>query len=391
MEVTPMSDESVPIDGFVEPGFESVRVAFAANFADHGDIGAAVCVYHRGRAVVDLWGGWADRETRRPWSRDTLQPVFSSTKGVTATCVHLLVQRGLVDLDAPVATYWPEFAAHGKGGILLRWVLAHQAGLPIIPPTLSLADVLAWDPVVEAIADAEPLWDPGTASGYHARTFGWILGEVVRRVTGRTVGRFLADEIAGPLGLDFFIGLPETEMSRVAKLYPPVVAPAVQELMDAFMGPETLLGQVLSRPAELAGYQEIWASPTLLGGEIPSSNGVSTARSIARLYASTIGEVDGFRLLDADTVARAATPQTSGPDKVIGLEMPFGLGYMTPLPFGPPGCFGHVGAGGSLGIADPADEWSLGYVMNQMELGLTGDARGTGLIEAAAASAAAVA
>lgn len=375
-----------PIDGFTEPGFESVRAVFETNFTDHGDIGAAVCVYHRGRPVVDLWGGWADLEAAQRWRRDTLQPVFSSTKGVTATCVHLLVQRGVLDLDAPVARYWPEFAAHGKATIPLRWVLSHQAGLPIIPAEIDLADVLAWHPVVEAIAASEPLWEPGTASGYHARTFGWILGEIVRRVTGMTVGTFLAKAIAEPLGLDLFIGLPDAQMPRVAKLYPPVVAPEVQRLMDAFMGPETLLGQVLSRPSELVGYREIWATPAVLAGEIPSSNGVSTARALARLYASTIGEVDGTRLLNRATIARAATCVTSGTDKVIGLEMPFGLGYMTPLPFGPARCFGHVGAGGSLGIADADGEWSLGYVMNQMELGLTGDARGAGLVEAAASS-----
>ncbi len=375
-------ESAVLVQGFAEPGFESVDAAFRRNFTDHGDIGAAVCVYLHGRPVVDLWGGFADRDAARPWQKDTLQLVFSTTKGVAASCIHVLVERGVLDLGAPVARYWPEFGTHGKQNTTLRMVLSHQAGVPAVPDQVSLEDALGWDRVVEAIADQAPLWDPGTASGYHARTFGWILGEVVRRVTGRSVGRFLADEVAGPLGLDFFIGLPATELGRLARLYPPVVAPEVQELMDSFMGPDTLLGQVLARPQALAGYGEIWNRPEVLAAEMPSSNGVGTARSVARLYASLIGEVDGNRLISPETLARAVAVQTDGPDRVIGLPMPFGLGYMTPPPFGPPGSFGHAGAGGSLGIADPDAGWSMGYVMNQMELGITGDARGSGLVEA---------
>lgn len=375
-----------PIHGSVEPGFSGVAEAFAANFAEHGDIGAAVCLYHQGRPVVDLWGGDADREAGRPWERDTIQLVFSTTKGMTATCIHLLAERGLLDLDAPVATYWSEFAAQGKGGIPLRWVLSHQAGLAAVAGEVTLDDVLGWDGVVEAIAAQAPVWEPGTAHGYHARSFGWILGEVVRRVTGRSLGRFFAEEVAAPLGLDFFIGLPADELPRVAHLYPPVVEPEVQEVMDAFMGPDTLLGQVLAGPSNLFGYDDMWNRPEVLAAEMPSSNGVGSARAVARMYAALVGEVDGVRLLRPDTVARATEVQVDGPDHVIGLPMPFGLGFMTPPPFGPPSSFGHAGAGGSLGIADPEREWALGYVMNQMQLGLTGDARSSGLVEAVMAA-----
>lgn len=382
-----MSAPTVEVHGFTEPGFEAVADAFTANFTEHGDIGAAVCVYHRGRPVVDLWGGQADRETGRPWESDTLQLVFSSTKGVTATCVHLLVERGEVDLDSPVASYWPEFAAAGKGEIPLRWVLTHQAGMAAVTGEVTLGDILDWNGVVEAIAAQAPVWEPGTAHGYHARTFGWILGEVVRRVTGRSIGRFFADEIARPFGLDFFIGLPESELHRLAHLYPPVVEPEMRELMESFMGPDTLLGQVLSGPSDLFGYDDMWNRPEMLAAEMPSSNGVGTARALARMYAALVGEVDGCRILDPGTVERAAAVQVDGPDKVIGLPMPFGLGFMTPPPFGPPGSFGHAGAGGSLGIADPAGGWSLGYVMNQMQLGLTGDARSSSLLSAVLESA----
>lgn len=377
---------TVEIDGFCDPGYEAVFRAFEANFTEHGDVGAAVCVYRHGRPVVDLWGGLADRDTGRLWERDTLQLVFSTTKGVTATCVHLLVERGLLDLDEPVATYWPEFAAAGKAAIPLRWVLTHQAGLAAVTSEVTFDDILGWDGIIEAIAAQAPQWEPGTEHGYHARTFGWILGEVVRRVTGNSLGAFLAEEVAGPFGLDFFVGLPEAELGRISHLYGPEIDPATAEVMDAFMGPDTLLGQVLRGPSNLFGYDDMWNRPDLLAAEMPSSNGVGTARAVARMYAALIGEVDGRRLLAPETVAAATEVQVDGPDKVIGVPMPFGLGYMTPPPFGPPGSFGHFGAGGSLGIADPAGEWAMGYVMNQMQLGLTGDARSTGLLEAVSAS-----
>lgn len=381
-----MGDTRPTVHGSCEPGFEAVADAFRANFTDHGDIGAAVCVYHRGRPVVDLWGGDADRDAGRPWERDTIQLVFSTTKGMAATCVHLLVERGELDLEAPVAHYWPEFAAAGKSDIPLRWVLSHQAGMAAVTGEVTMDDVLGWDGIVAAIAEQAPVWEPGTAHGYHARTYGWILGEVVRRVTGHSLGTFFAAEIAGPLGLDFFIGLPAAELHRVARLYPPVIDPEVRDLMDAFMGPDTLLGQVLAGPSNLFGYDDMWNRPDVLAAEMPSSNGVGTARAVARLYAALIGEVDGTRLLRPDTMERATQVQVEGPDRVIGVPMSFGLGFMTPPPFGPPGSFGHAGAGGSLGIADPRGEWSLGYVMNQMNLGITGDARSASLVEAVLAS-----
>ncbi len=377
---------TVDVQGFAEAGFEPVADAFRANFVEHGDIGAAVCVYHRGVPVVDLWGGLADREAARPWEQDTLQLVFSTTKAMAATCVHLLVERGVLDLDAPVATYWPEFAANGKAGIPLRWVLSHEAGLAAVTGEVSMDDVLGWHGVVEAIAAQAPVWEPGTAHGYHARSYGWILGEVVRRATGRSLGRFFAEEVAGPFGLDFFIGLPAAELPRVAHLYPPVLEPEAQELMDAFMGPDTLLGQVLSGPSDLFGYDDMWNRPDVLAAEMPSSNGIGSARAVARMYAALIGEVGGQRILSPSTVANATEVRVSGPDHVIGMPMSFGLGYMTPPPLAPPGSFGHAGAGGSLGIADPAGEWSLGYVMNQMQLGLSGDERGTSLVDAVVAA-----
>jgi CubicO group peptidase (beta-lactamase class C family) len=208
----------IVIEGDVAPGSERVRDVFGDNFEGHGDVGAAVCVYRHGRKVVDLWGGLADAGTGRPWTRDTLQLVYSATKAATATCAHLLAQRGELDLDKPAADYWPEFAAQGKADIPVRWLLSHRAGLPVIDNPLPLADLLAWDPMAAALAAQRPVWERGTAHGYHGRTFGWLVGELIRRVSGRSVGTFFAEEIAGPAGLDFYIGLPAAERGRASQM-----------------------------------------------------------------------------------------------------------------------------------------------------------------------------
>ncbi|MGH0031065.1 MAG: serine hydrolase domain-containing protein [Myxococcota bacterium] len=379
------------VHGQVAPGFEAVREAFARNFAEHGEVGASVCVYRRGTPVVDLWAGEADPQTGRPWQADTICLVFSTTKGVTAACVHRLVERGEIDLDAPVARYWPEFAANGKGAITVRQVLTHQAGLAAVEGDLTLEEVCAWQPVVDAIARQAPGWEPGTAHGYHARSYGWILGEVIRRVTGRTAGSFLAEEVAGPLDADFFVGLPEREEPRVARMLPapPLTDPKQIELREKIMGPDTWLGRVLSGPSNLFAYDDMWNTRALHATEMPSSNGIASARGVARIYAAMIGEVDGVRLLREETMQAARTLQVEGPDKVILVPMRFGLGFTLrgSLPPGTgKGAFGHPGAGGSLGFADPEAGLGFGYVMNQMKLGLAGDERSAGLVEALYAS-----
>ncbi|MCZ6712895.1 MAG: serine hydrolase [Deltaproteobacteria bacterium] len=368
-------------------GFERVRDAFGACFGQHAEVGAAVCVYLDGEPVVDLWGGYADREQRTPWQRDTLALVFSATKGVTAACVHRLAEQGKLDLDAPVASYWPEFAAAGKAEIPLRWVLTHRAGLADVKGTLTLEQVLAWDPVCAAIAAQPPHWEPGTRHGYHARSYGWILGEVVRRVCGRTLGQFFAEEFAAPLGLDFFIGLPEEHEPRVATLYPAPepTDPEQLALRERFMGPDTLLGRVLSGPSGLFNYGPMWNARPLHAAEMPSSNGIGSARALARFYASLIGEIDGFRGLRPETLAAAVREQVAGPDAVILVPTRFGSGFMLAPTLSPgcaESCFGHPGAGGSLGFADPEARIAFGYVLNQMQLGMTADARAQCLVEA---------
>lgn len=371
----------LPVHGFVVRGFESVRDAFAWNLEHNGDVGAACAVYRAGAPVVDVWAGFGDLAGGRTWEEDTIQLVFSATKGITAVCVNLLVERRLVDVDAPIAAYWPEFAARGKGRIPVRWALSHRAGLAAVDGELTLADVLAWHPVVAAIAAQAPNWEPGTAHGYHARSFGWILGEVVRRVTGRSIGRFFAEEIARPLGLDFWIGLPPEELHRCARLLPPESMPAIAELFGA----GSLMARVMNGPSNLFAYDDMWNRPDVLAAEMPSSNGVGSARALARLYAALVSDVDGMRVLEPETVRTACVVQSEGPDRVLILPSCFGLGF-TLQPMAAPGAgpraFGHPGAGGSLAFADPETKLGFGYVTTRMKFDPTGDARTRALVTA---------
>ncbi|MFD5257492.1 serine hydrolase domain-containing protein [Streptomyces bobili] len=381
------------IHGEVAAGFEPVREAFAANFAQHGDIGAAVCVYQYGRPVVDLWGGVADPETGRPWTRDTLQLVYSATKGATATAAHMLAERGALDLDAPVAKYWPEFAANGKADIPVRWLLSHQAGLITLDQPVPLNEALAWHPMAAALAAQRPQWTPGTAHGYHGRTWGWLVGEVIRRVSGQTPGRFFADEIAAPLGLDFFIGLPADQRDRVSRMVyqrPAVdlttvpaesVPEELREQVAAWRDPESFSNRAyaVTDPAEIE-----FDSPEVQAAELPASNGISTAHGLARMYAALIGEVDGVRLLTSETLASATKEQASGKDQVMLIPSRFSSGYMLPTETNPmiePSSFGHTGRGGSLGFADPEHGIAFGYAMNNI-IGGPNDLRATSLVDA---------
>ncbi|MEU5757516.1 serine hydrolase domain-containing protein [Nocardia sp. NPDC047648] len=380
------------VEGTVAAGYQAVREAFAANFTEHGEVGGAVCVYRDGQPVVDLWGGSADPDAGRPWQRDTLQLVYSATKGVVATIAHLLAQRGELDLDAPVTRYWPEFAAAGKARIPVRWLLTHQAGLAALDEPVPLDDALAWTPMVEALAAQAPNWQPGTAFGYHGRTYGWLIGEVIRRVSGRTPGRFLAEEIAGPLDIDFFIGLPPAAQHRVSRL---VFAPApdlsevpeenvpesLRPLLAAMRDPRALVNRAfqITDPADID-----FDSPTVQAAELPASNGIGTARGLARLYAALVGEVDGLRLLTDDTLAAATREQVAGTDRVLMLPGRYASGYMLPtpeLPLGGGASFGHPGRGGSLAFADPDRRLAFAYVTNHIVEGAL-DLRARNLVDA---------
>ncbi|MGW3368156.1 serine hydrolase domain-containing protein [Streptosporangium canum] len=381
------------IGGDTAPGFEGVREAFAANLAGGQEVGAAVGVYLHGRKVVDLWGGTADPETGRRWERDTLQVVFSTTKGVTAACAHLLSQRGELDLDAPVSEYWPEFAANGKDRVPVRWLLTHQAGLPAIDHPITPAEAIAWHPMVTALAAQRPFWEPGTEHGYHAHTYGWLVGEVVRRVTGRSLGTFLAEEIAAPLGLDLWIGLPETERHRVSRIVTaPLDLDALARIdLDALPGPAREVMGAYADPTSLTRRSMAVVTPPLnhddpdeQAAEMPSTNGICTARALARFYAALIGEVDGHRILASDTLAAATAEQVSGTDRVLRVPVRIGTGFGLPTPdafWYSPTAFGFPGYGGSLGFADPANGLAFGYVMNHIQEGVP-DRRAATLLDA---------
>jgi CubicO group peptidase (beta-lactamase class C family) len=380
------------INGTTAPGFERVRDAFEANFAKGLEIGASFSAYHRGEKVVDLWGGIADVATNRPWDEHALAVVFSTTKGATAICANKLAQEGKLDVEAPVARYWPEFAAGGKADIPVKFLLSHQAGLAWVDAEMTLEEALSWDPVVDALARQVPHYEPGSQHGYHATTYGWLVGEVIRRVTGKSVGTYFRDEIARPLGLDFWIGLPESEESRVAPLVGGLADPLLMEdpevraLVNEFMGPDTLLGKALFAPDGAFSEPDVWNSRALHAAEIPAAGGVGDARSLARMYSACIGTVDGVRLIDDEQLRRATTQLTTGPNTILlDMDIQFGLGFMlrsTLIELGGPRSFGHFGAGGSVGWADPDAELAFGYVMNRMDMGLAGDLRSYGLMNA---------
>ncbi|MEV0159569.1 CubicO group peptidase (beta-lactamase class C family) [Nonomuraea fuscirosea] len=372
------------IGGDIAPGFEAVRAAFAANLDSGQDVGAAVSVYVHGREVVDLWGGIADPETGRPWERDTLQVVYSTTKAVTAACALLLAQRGELDLDAPVARYWPEFAAQGKKRLPVRWLLTHQAGLPAIDRPITPAEAIAWEPMVKALAAQKPYWEPGTEHGYHGLTYGWLVGEVVRRVSGRSVGTFLAEEIAGPFGIDFWIGLPKSEHHRVSRILTEAAAfdPSAIDL-DAVPEPMREILAVYADPTSLTSRAMGVVKPALdhndpaeQAAELPATNGICTARGLARFYAALIGEVDGRRILTSGSLAAAVEERAAGIDRILRVPVRIGTGFGLPTPdayWYSPSAFGFGGLGGSIGFADQESGIAFGYVMNRLREGVPDD------------------
>ena len=317
------------VQGHVEAGWGKVADAFRANFdGNPGEVGAACCVYVGGQPVVDLWGGLADSETNRPWNEDTIVQIASTTKGATAICAHILAQRGELDLDAPVVKYWAEFGANGKDQIPVRWLLSHQAGLPVIDTPLTFEEALAWDPVIRALEAQRPLWQPGTEHVYHSMTFGYLVGEIVRRISGKSLGTFFADEVARPLKLHAWIGLPEAQDTKVARLH--YAKPFTLEDVTAGMIETTGLDadtvtawiravwgadSVQARAGELGGAfdnasgyftQRAWRA-----AEVPAANGVADARSMARMYAATVSDVDGIRLLESGHIEEG----DRGPDR----------------------------------------------------------------------------
>ena len=369
--------------GHVATGFEKVADAFSANFTEFGELGAGFALYADGELKVDIWSGVADKTSGRAWDEHTLQLVFSTTKGAAAICVARLVEAGKLSYSDTVATHWPEFAANGKGDITVAQMMSHQSGLAWVEAALTVDEVLAVGPVVDALATQVPLWEPGSTHGYHAVTYGWLAGELVRRVDGRSIGRYFAEEVAGPLGLDFWIGLPETQESRVSTLEsaPPPTDPAEIAAMMQVMGPGTPGFNALTMNGVILALgmpDNPFNTRPFHATEMPAANGITNARSLAKMYAATVSDVDGGRVLAPDTVAAASAEAVRGADHCLVVETRFGMGFMLDnetVPLLGPNAFGHAGAGGSLGQADPDSGIGYGYVMNQMLGGIAGDPR----------------
>lgn len=367
-------DSMMEIKGTLEAGFEGVREAFAANFAAGLEVGASVAVTVGGRPVVDLWAGDADPRGN-PWERDTIVNVYSTTKTMAATCILLLADRGGVDLHAPVARYWPEFARNGKEQVTVAHVMSHSAGLSGFDPPIERAeDLYDHEAICERLAGQAPWWEPGSQSGYHAITQGYLQGEIVRRVTGRSLGRFFREEIAAPLGADFHIGLSAEHDARVGELIPPPPRDPAPQVDPGSVAGRSFAGFAIDATEPRT---EAWRR-----AEIPAAGGVGNARSVARIHSMLAcgGEVDGTRLLSAAGVERALEEQVRGTDLVMGVPLVFGMGFGlndAAFPISPnPRAFFWGGWGGSLAIIDLDARVSIAYVMNRMAADLMGDIRG---------------
>jgi len=385
-------EEKLPSGGLLQghcaPGYEAVLEAFRANFSERAEVGASVCVTHRGRSVVDLWGGVAVAKTGMPWGRDTISIVFSCTKGAAALCAHMLIERGALRLHDDVGKIWPSFASHGKEGTTVANMLAHTSPVPHVRDPVRAGGFADFDYMVERVAAEPAWWEPGTRQGYHGVTYAWTVGNLVRLAAGRPLGEFFRAEIAERLGLDFYIGLPESEEVRVANLIAP--DPAEMNLESKFtqavMQPGSLTNLFLTNNgAADFNSREIHAA------EIGSANGMTNARGLALLYAALAQ--GGGGLVRPETIARMSrVSAATHMDATLQQPMRFGLGFMKSTDNRAMGgdsliigeeAFGHVGMGGSLGFADPEAELSFGYTMNRLGAGILLNARGQGLVDAA--------
>jgi CubicO group peptidase (beta-lactamase class C family) len=369
------------IQGTCEPRFDAVRTTLSDQIDSGADVGASVAVFLHGEPVVDLWGGWADAAKTTPWQRDTITNVWSTTKTMTFLCTLMLHDRHELDYDAPVATYWPEFAANGKDDVLVRHVMGHTAGLSGWEEPLALEDLENWELCIERLAAQKPWWTPGDGSGYHALTQGYLIGEIVRRITGESIGRFFAREVAKPLDADFSIGLPESEDHRVSNVIPP---PPID--MEALGGQvsELTLKTFTNPPLDATAPHHAWWRRA----EIPAANGQGNARSVAAVQSIVAGrgQARGVRLFSPETTECIFEEQANGVDKVLGIPQRMGMGYglsnPPDMPIGPRACY-WGGYGGSVIVMDTEAELTICYVMNRMEGSLVGDLRGMNLVFAA--------
>ncbi|MFN3232950.1 MAG: serine hydrolase domain-containing protein [Alphaproteobacteria bacterium] len=369
-----MSD-NILVSGGVAPGFEAVKDVFAKNLADGLEVGAGFTVYRDGEPVVDLWGGHADEAKTRPWQEDTIVNLFSSTKGPMALAVAMLVDRGKLAYSDKVATHWPEFAANGKQDITVAQLLSHQGGVCGLREPITVDKYEDWDFMCAQLAAMEPFWTPGDGSGYHAVTYGFLAGELVRRIDGRTPGRFIAEEISTPLNADFHVGLPDSVDARIA----PLIAPKNTLPLAGKAPPDYVIAALANPPMK----PEDANKPGWRRAEIPAANGHGTAKALARIYAPL--SLGGGNIIGTEALDAATAEQCLGEDRNLGFEMSWGCGFIrnnTGI-YGPnTETFGHSGWGGSLGFADRKEKLAVGYVMNQMDVNLQGDPRSMGLIGA---------
>ena len=380
------------IQGTYDPAFAAVADAFRANFARRREVGASVCVTHHGRVVADLWGGLADRKTGRAWERDTVGIVFSCTKGATALCAHLLAEDGRLDLYEDVARLWPEFAQAGKAGTTTAMMLGHASPVPHLRDPVRAGGFTDWDYMVARTAAEPAWWEPGTRQGYHGVTFAWTVGNMVRLSAGRPLGAYFQERVAGPLGLDFHIGLPESEEHRVAPMIgsDPAEADRNARFLQAVMGKPGSLPHLFLANNGGADFN----SRDMHAAELGSANGITNARGLAGMYAPLAN--GGGELLQPETIARmSACVSATHMDATLLQPMRFGLGFMLRIDNREAGghnlligdrAFGHVGMGGSVGFADPACGLSFGYTMNRMGAGILLNERGQGLVDAASAA-----
>lgn len=377
------------IDGEFDERFTVVVDEFARNFVERGEVGASLCITHDGRTVVDVWGGCADPATSRPWTSDTVSIVYSCTKGATALCAHVLAAQGLLDIEAPVAEYWPEFGRGDKAGVTVRMMLDHSAGVPAFRGSLAPGELYDWDRMVGRLEAEAPFWEPGTRNGYHMINFGWTVGELVRRVSGRSLGTFFREAVTDPLGLDFWIGLPVEVEPRVAPLAPYVRSKGERLsqfarvlLNDAASIPALAVSNLVSADANSRDYH---------AAEIGGAGGITNGRGLAGMY--TPLATGGGALVDEPTLDRMRCVSTAtNCDATLYVATRFALGFMVSMDnraktepdsviLGEH-AFGHVGAGGSIGFADVEHALGFGYTMNRMGPGVLLNERGQSLVDA---------
>ena len=375
------------IRGEVAPGFEKVKDVFEANW-DGYEVGASFSVVREGKTVVDLWGGYRDVEFREPWEKDTLVNVYSTTKGMGSLAVAILADEGRLDYEAPVVEYWPEFGAEGKQDVTVAQLLSHQAGVCGVTEKITVEDLYDWDKMIRLLAAQKPHWEPGKASGYHAVVWGFLAGELIRRITGQTLGAYFREKVAKPLGADFYIGLPDSEMDRVSAMIGPNRGRVAQTKSDGPPPKRTRFYAVSLQNPSISPFKDA-SSHAWRKAEIAAANGQANARGIARIYGALAsgGEIDGIRVISRQGIETAAREEVSNQrDLVTGRPTRRARGFIlnTERGYGPNDCaFGHGGAGGSIGFADPEANLGLGYAMNQMQINLEDDPRAGRLVEAA--------